>query len=91
MATSTLNKNVTASFILQQEQLIERAFVILKGRVRRLHFIETKEMQTFCEILISCGVLHNIYINQGGYGQEFLEDVQENINVINVRDNDNTD
>jgi hypothetical protein len=48
-------------------------------------------MQTFCEILISCGVLHNIYINQGGYGQEFLEDVQENINVINVRDNDNTD
>lgn len=91
MATSTLNKNVTASFILQQEQLIERAFVILKGRVRRLHFIETKEMQTFCEIPISCGVLHNIYINQGDYGQEFLEDVQENINVINVRDNDNTD
>ena len=57
---------------------------------RRLHFIETKEMQASCEIPTSCGVLHNIYNNQGDYGQEFLEDVQENINVINVRDNDDT-
>ena len=70
--------------------VIERAFGILKGRFRRLHFIETKDMQTSCDIPISCSALHNICIKQGEYGQEFLEDVQENINVINVRDNDDT-
>ena len=70
--------------------MIERAFGILKGGFCRLHFIETKEMQASCEIPISCGVLHNICNNQGDYAQEFLEDVQENINVINVRDNDDT-
>ena len=43
-------------------------------------------MQASCEIPISWGVLHNICNN----GQEFLEDVQANINVLNVRDNDDT-
>lgn len=45
--------------------VIERAFGILKRRFRPLRFIETKDMQTSCDIPISCSVLHNICINQG--------------------------
>ena len=71
--------------------VIERSFGILKGRFRRLHFIETKEMKTSCDTGVSCCVLHNFCIKHGDNGEEFMEEDQGNGNVAAApADNDNT-
>ena len=68
--------------------VIERAFGILKGHFRRLHFIETKDMKTSCNITISCCVLHNICIVHGDNGDEFMEENQGNVDAFVAFDND---
>ncbi|XP_052078520.1 putative nuclease HARBI1 [Mytilus californianus] len=71
--------------------VIERSFGILKGRFRRLHFIETKEMETSCDIGVSCCVLHNFCIQHGDIGEEFIEEDYGNCHAAAVQaDNDNT-
>ncbi|XP_062583073.1 putative nuclease HARBI1 [Saccostrea cucullata] len=60
--------------------VIERAFGLLKGRFRRLHYLETKKLQTSCDIGIACCVLHNFCIKHGDNGDEFVEEQFEYIN-----------
>ena len=78
-----MSKNVIILFIVT-----ERAYGILKGRFRRLHFIETKDMKTSCNITISCCVLHNICIAHRDSGNEFMEENQGNVNAFVALDND---
>ena len=68
--------------------VIERTFGILKGRFRRLNFIETKDMKTSLNITISRCVLHNICIAHGDNGDEFMEENQGNVNAFVAHDND---
>lgn len=90
MATSTLRKNVTTSFILQQEQWLNALLGFWKDD--SVDFISSKlKTCKHLAIFLFLAVFFIIYAStKGDYEQEFLEDVQENINVINVRDNDDT-
>lgn len=55
--------------------VIERAFGLLKGRFRRLHFIEVKKLQTACGIMLACCILHNFCLAHGDFGEDFVDDV----------------
>ncbi|XP_062613700.1 uncharacterized protein LOC134275434 [Saccostrea cucullata] len=68
---------------------IERAFGCLKGRFRRLRYLETLELKTSVEIIILCCIIHNICILNNDDVQEFFEDNQQGLNVpqCNLVDN----
>lgn len=42
---------------------IERAFALLKGRFRRLKYLDMSDVQKIPYVIIACCVLHNICIN----------------------------
>lgn len=44
---------------------IERAFGLLKGRFKRLQHIYVVGLEQTCNIIMSCCVLHNLWIRQG--------------------------
>lgn len=53
---------------------IERAFGCLKGRFRRLRYLETSELKTSVEVIILCCIIHNICILNNEDVQDFFED-----------------
>jgi len=56
--------------------VIERVFALLKGRFRRLHFIECKNVKTIDDIVIACCVLHNISISEGDIALDFMDPIE---------------
>ena len=58
--------------------VIERAFAQLKGRFRRLKFLENIHVETSVEIIICCCVLHNIAILEHDFLDEILEQDGDN-------------
>ena len=78
-----MSKNVIILFIVT-----ERAYGILKGRFRILHFIEIEDMETSCNITISCCVMQNIWIAHGDIGDEFIKEIQGNVNAFIALDID---
>jgi hypothetical protein len=64
--------------------VIERSFCLLKGRFKRLQFIEVKNMQTACDIITACCVLQNFCILFGDSGEDFIDDVEnQELDVYN--------
>jgi hypothetical protein len=57
-------------------------FALLKGRFRRLHFIEWKNVKTVDDIVIACCVLHNISISEGDIALDFMEPRCDRISSI---------
>jgi hypothetical protein len=58
---------------------IERAFGCLKGRFRRLRYLETSDLKTSVEIIILCCIIHNICILNNEDIQDFFEDNQQGL------------
>lgn len=46
----------------------------LKGRFRRLRYLETSELKTSVEVIILCCIIHNICILNNEDVQDFFED-----------------
>ncbi|VDH99362.1 Hypothetical predicted protein [Mytilus galloprovincialis] len=57
--------------------IIERVFAMLKGRFRRLRYIEVQQIKTVNEIIITCCVLHNISILDGDAALDMMDDDEE--------------
>ncbi|XP_033758071.1 putative nuclease HARBI1 [Pecten maximus] len=75
-----------------KRQVIERAFALLKGRFRKLRYLNCKSIRTTCDIVTAACVIHNICIIQNYLdGIEELMAVDElqtdDDNVINEREN----
>ena len=58
-----------------KRQVIERCFGMLKGRFRRLKYINMKSMREICQTIIACCILHNICIIEHDIIEEILNDV----------------
>lgn len=54
--------------------VIEQAFSLLKGRFRRLKFLDIQDMKEVNETVMMCCILHNMLVNEGNI-EEFLEPV----------------
>ncbi|CAG2187279.1 unnamed protein product [Mytilus edulis] len=64
--------------------VIERAFGILKGRFKKLQFIEVKKIQSACDVITACCVLQNFCIMFGDTGEDFIDDAQnQELNTCN--------
>lgn len=57
--------------------LIENAFGLLKGRFRRLKFMETVRLDLICLLIVTACILHNICILKC----DILHDYDEEINI----------
>lgn len=44
---------------------IERAFALLKGRFRRLKYLDMHRVDKIPQVIMACCVLHNICLNEG--------------------------
>ncbi|XP_063405555.1 putative nuclease HARBI1 [Mytilus trossulus] len=67
--------------------IIERVFAMLKGRFRRLRYIEVQQIKTVNEIMITCCVLHNISILDWDAALDMMDDdeednIQQNVNNL---------
>ena len=58
--------------------VIERAFALLKGRFRRLKMMDVRDMFLLCSVVVASCVLHNLYLLNEDYAEEFLEPIEEN-------------
>lgn len=65
-------------------QTIERAFALLKGRFRRLKFLDMTKTDCIPSFILACCVLHNICLRNLGE-----EDIEEYIQEGYDEDNDN--
>lgn len=53
--------------------VIERAFGLLKGRFRRLLYLDTTEIETAVDVIMTCCILHNICLLNNDDITEFIE------------------
>ena len=64
--------------------VIECVFALLKGRFRRLHFIECMNVKTVDDIVIACCFLHDISISEGDITLDFMDPIEvDQVNVYN--------
>ncbi|XP_067135134.1 putative nuclease HARBI1 [Centruroides vittatus] len=70
------NGHLTATQVRYNNKLssarsvIERSFAHLKGRWRRLHYLDMSKMESIPSVVMACCVLHNICITRGDILQE---------------------
>lgn len=57
-----------------KRQVIERAFSILKGRFRRLKYVNMKSVEDICKAISCACIIHNVCIQQGDELEDRLED-----------------
>lgn len=67
-----------------KRQVIERAFALLKGRFRRLKYINMKYIEEICKTIVAACVLHNICIME----HDGFEDILNNEDNNQVQCND---
>jgi hypothetical protein len=63
--------------------VIERAFALLKGKFRRLKYLETAKVNTSVEIIMMCCVLHNICTLTNDNIEDFLAQDGDDDGVVN--------
>lgn len=61
----------------QVRVVIEQAFALLKGRFRRLKYLETIRMDLICLFIIVACILHNICILNHDIAEDILDVAQE--------------
>lgn len=57
--------------------IIERAFGLLKGKWRRLKYLDMSDMELLNKVVTSCCVLHTFIIRQGEQEDEEVENPEE--------------
>lgn len=76
-------------------QVIERAFALLKGRWRRLKFLDMNRDDMIPSVILASCVLHNVCLNNGleDYEDFIIEGYNENVcddhfigRVVNFQD-----
>ena len=60
--------------------VIERAFSLLKGRFRRLKYLDMIKIDEIPTIIIVSCVLHNICLDKEDQYQDFIEDLEVEVN-----------
>ncbi|XP_033746979.1 putative nuclease HARBI1 [Pecten maximus] len=91
--TGHLTRNQTKfnKSLSSKRQVIERAFGLLKGRFRRLKYINKRSIVNMCTVIQSVCILHNMCICNGEDLAEFLEtDVNDDddVHVVQFGEND---
>lgn len=67
----------------QTRQIIERAFALLKGRFRRLKFLDMNRDNMIPNVIIASCVLHNICLNGAVDNvEDFIAEGQEPVEVL---------
>lgn len=61
--------------------VIERAFGLLKGILKRLQHVNVLYLKHVCDIIMACCVLHNICISEGDILPEFYDENDDNPQV----------
>ncbi|XP_029176612.1 protein ANTAGONIST OF LIKE HETEROCHROMATIN PROTEIN 1-like [Nylanderia fulva] len=70
-------------------QVIERAFALLKGRFRRLKYLDMNRMDMIPFVIIACTVLHNICLERFDENiEEYILEGWENENIEEGRENE---
>jgi len=70
--------------------VIERSFGLLKGRFRRLQYLETLTVETAVYIATGCTVVHNVCLLNNDRIEDFLQNDQQidNMQVMHLNEND---
>ena len=69
---------------------IERAFGLLKGRFRKMKSLEMSNVENMNEIVIAVACLHNICLQNGDLGEEYIDPEDYDPNLFeNIFPNDN--
>lgn len=58
--------------------VVERAFALLKGRFRRLKYLDMKHLQDIAEVVMTCCVFHNVCLQNDDDTDLFLSPPQNN-------------
>lgn len=80
------NQKLFNKVVSQKRQVIERAFALLKGRFRRLKFLDMSRLDVLSFNIIASCVLHNICLE--GIDDNIEEFVQEGYENYEEEDND---
>lgn len=69
--------------------VIERAFSLLKGRFRRLLYLDTTKVSTAVDIIMTCCILYNMCILEQDVLEEYMEpQLEPEVVNININDED---
>lgn len=66
-------------------QVIERAFALLKGRWRRLKYLDMNSIEMIAYVILSCCVLHNICLDHLVNYDEDDDFIREGLPHANLR------
>ena len=75
-------------------QVIERAFGVLKGRMKRLQFVDVQSLETLNELIVIACIMHNICIMNNDHLPDYYDephpdaDIRDNLAYVAVG-NDN--
>lgn len=69
-------------YLSSNRVVIERAFSLLKGRFRRLKYLDTNKVETAVEVVMACCVLHNICLLNHDEIGDFLEQGMQDYNEV---------
>ena len=58
-------------------QVIERAFALLKGRFRRLKYLDMSCAHLIPYVILACCVLHNICLEGCEDVEDFIQDIED--------------
>lgn len=73
--------------LAQIRVVIENAFALLKGRFRRLKYLETVRLDLICLLVMSACILHNVCILNGDEAEDIV-DIQQEVEEDRVQQND---
>lgn len=62
----------------QTRQTIERAFALLKGRFRRLKYLDMSRIDLIAPTILACCVLHNICLHNTNDIEDYILEGREN-------------
>ncbi|KAJ8320878.1 hypothetical protein KUTeg_002465 [Tegillarca granosa] len=65
--------------------VVERSFAALKGRFRRLQYIDTQAVRTAVDMILVCCILHNICILNADEVDDFFDEVNDHHLIMCLR------
>lgn len=68
--------------------VIEQAFSLLKGRFRRLKFLDIRDMKELNETVMMCCILHNVLLHEGNFEEFFDPTGEDSTNQVEGDDAD---
>lgn len=71
------NKHLTKTRVV-----IEQAFALLKGRFRRLKYLEMHDLQDTVNTIIACCVFHNVCLQAADDVEDFLREGMDDVHLL---------